>query len=152
MEVPIMTSTWRRAGLALGLSLSIFAAGCDDDDDTPTTPSSPAPQEPSPSPSPSASPSPSPSPSTSPAPPQQNPGDEVVFLGLVKRMDGNVWRIGSRNVEVGAETQFARGGLTIDQGSIQLGQVVRVRGNLAGDGDTVVAVKISIEENNNNQQ
>src|SRR5688572_33322026 len=49
MEVPIMTSTWRRAGLALGLSLSIFAAGCDDDDDTPTTPSSPAPQEPSPS-------------------------------------------------------------------------------------------------------
>ncbi|HEX6740083.1 MAG TPA: DUF5666 domain-containing protein [Vicinamibacteria bacterium] len=147
-----MKSTWRRAGLALGLSLSLFAAGCgDDDNDNPTTPSSPAPQQPSPTPSPSASPSPSPAPSTAPQPPNEQPGDAVVFLGRVKSLDFPTLQIGGRTVTVSVNTQFARNGQGIDPSQIEIGQTVRVHGTVAADGTTVIADKISIEDNNNKQ-
>ena len=145
-----MNSHWRRASLALGLSLSLFAAGCgDDDNDSPTTPQSPAPQQPSPTPSPSATPSPSPS--TAPQPPNEQPGDAVVFLGRLKSLDFPTLRVGGRIVTVSANTQFARNGQGIDQGQLEIGQTVRVHGQVAADGSTVLADKISIEENNDNK-
>jgi hypothetical protein len=128
-----------RLGLALALCSGMFLMGCDDDDDAPSAPSTPAPVEPSPSPSPTAAPSPAPTPD-----PRPNPGEAVNFLGKLKTNEPPLLRIGGQDVMVDENTTYDRAGTPIALADIQIGEVVRVRGNFMDDRTTVLATRINI--------
>jgi Domain of unknown function (DUF5666) len=145
-----MNRQFSRIGLAAALCSSLFLAGCDDDDDdngNPTTPSSPAPVQPSPSPSPSASPSPSPSPGGGTT--QPGAGQRTSFLGRFKDFDGTTARIGGQRVTVTSTTIVDRGGAMIAATDLQRDELVRVRGIVESDGDTIRAEKITVQLDDN---
>jgi hypothetical protein len=140
-----MRSLWRGASLALALSLSMFAAGCGDDDDDITTPDTPAPQQPAPTPAP-VTPAPAPTTAPEPQPPSPVPGDRVVFLGRLKTIELPILRVGDRTVQVQEQTQFVRGEQGVNMSDLEVGQLLRVRGRLMDDRNTILADKIAIEK------
>jgi hypothetical protein len=122
--------------LALGAVLLTGACG-DDDDDNPSTPSTPPPAQPTPTPAPTAEPTPEPS----PAPPT---GNVTGVQGKVTSSDGVNLRVAGFDVDIVETTQFVRDSAPVAASEVNVGDFVRVRGTLSGDGGVITAIRITI--------
>jgi hypothetical protein len=124
-----MTPLLRRIVVSFVLALGLFAAACDDDEDLVTAP--PAALQPtataSPSPAPTATPTPAPN-----ATP--NEGDVVVFLGRIRSIDNFRVEIGPYLVLTSLSTSYVRNGQPATLADFSVGEDVRVKGGVLGDG------------------
>lgn len=133
------TVFWR--GLVLASSLAIFTAACDDDDDDVMSPV--APREPVAT----ATPTPAPTASPTAAPGEPQTGETVGFLGTIREIRNFRMTIGDvEEVAWNAETEFRRNGRAASAAEFSVGESVRVRGVVLGDG-AILASRISLLTN-----
>src|SRR5262245_26206279 len=128
-----------RTILGLALASGLVTLGCGDDNQTPATADVPAPIQ-SPVPVPSANPTPAPPPT-----PGNNPGEEVVFVGKIKAIDPPLLAVSSgHDVLTDDQTTYERNGQAVTLSSLQVQEVIRVKGTILDEQKTVLASKIIV--------
>jgi len=140
-----MRSVIRQIGLSMLLAATVVAGGCSDDNND-------NPANPTPTPTPTPAPQPTPTPEATPTPSPEGVGSEISFLGKLQRVvpeDKKLVLSGGWDVVVQANTIITRDDQPVTFESLQVGEVLRVKGTVEPM-DVVMAKRITVDPYNDN--
>jgi hypothetical protein len=124
-----MRHHWHRWLLAIPLVLGLTVLACNDDsNNTPTAPRVPSATD-TPTPAPTAAP-----PAMTPTPSGSQNGEVIGFIGTLNAINGSTLTVGTRTVVTNDSTEFRRNGNLSTLSEFSIGEDVRVRGQVLGDG------------------